>query len=166
MGLISEEDVAKFNYNPDDPILLHVQDGYVTAISGGHRADLVNQYFKKIQSDNGEKSSDTINWPSLWVGEPGAGINDSVSGVETGTLSTLRTEKELYVLHFGIGNNYDPDEPKDTQAKSHIDLSLRGQKITMDVKLKDGTIRRIISDEAGRLIYANYQTIAPTTSAS
>jgi hypothetical protein len=161
---ITAQEAAGINFDPDHPALCIVEDGYIVDVRGEGTAELVRQHFDRAAAeDNDRDRNDGRHRSNRWVAEPGAGVNGSVvpEDVRRGDMPTVGSEKEDGVLHFGIGNNYDPDEPVETQSKYHLDMGLFGEKLTLTVTKKDGSVWQAESDQNGVFDYAAARMVTP-----
>jgi hypothetical protein len=155
---ITAEEVAEINYS-EEAVYAVVEDGYIVRIEGtGKRAELLRRHFElSSEHDNDALNNDGIHRVNRWIAEPGAGLNPNVTpqDVLSGMLPTIVTEKGDGWVHFGIGNDYDPNCPADQESKSHLDFGLVGRKLTMVITKTDGRVIELQSDEYGRFDWLN-----------
>jgi hypothetical protein len=90
---------------PRSPILVHFSDGYISDISGGDEAGLLEDTLRQgdeLAKMTGNKAAERDNQN---LGEFGIGTNEHAR--ITGYV--LEDEKALKTVHFAIGDNYDFD---------------------------------------------------------
>jgi len=107
---------------PEQPIVVHVKDGFAYDIAGGEEATLLNEALKRSSklpftfaeegkisvSDAGSYSKNTYS-----IGEFGIGLNPNAEIVG----NMLEDEKVFRTCHFALGSNYD----EDAKALTHLD---------------------------------------------
>jgi leucyl aminopeptidase (aminopeptidase T) len=131
-----------------EPIVCHVEGGFVVDIQGGSEADALRETVSfaeknsrefelsgKLSAGRGEVYAKN----ARNIGELGIGLNPAAK--ITGNM--LEDEKVFKTCHFAIGQNYDEDAP----ALIHLDGLVRLPMIT--ARLKDGT--EIVIEKDGEL---------------
>lgn len=120
-----------------EPIILKIENGYVTNISGGEDAQILkdtliqaeNKTLELVEKGDIPKEMLETYIKNIYnIGEVGLGLNKSAK--ITGNI--IEDEKAYETCHIALGWNYD----QDAKALTHLDLLIRNPKVT--ITFEDG----------------------------
>ena len=130
------------------PVTVVFENGYITSISGGREAELLQKSLEageqkakefaaagKLTAEEGESCARN----ARGLGELGIGLNPAarIKG------NMLEDEKAFHTCHFAIGSNYD----NDAEAMIHLDCLVRNP--TIEVTKLDGS--KVVIERQGIL---------------
>ncbi len=130
---------------PEEPIVVHVKDGYAYDIAGGFEATLLDAALKRSSKlpfqfveDGKISASDAESYSknTYSIGEFGIGLNPAAEIVG----NMLEDEKVFRTCHFALGSNYD----EDAKALTHLDGLVKEP--TVVLLYEDGDRETVIKD--------------------
>lgn len=130
-------------YDPQDPIILTINQGMISQFKGGRRAQILEKYLADQAVEDTAKGRDKS--APYVLAELGIGINKGARQPENGGITTLESEKCFGIWHIGIGGHPvvvngsgEPLPPEIlNHSDTHIDQGLRGEVQVFGLRVRE-----------------------------